>query len=181
MWFRVILEIKYHWSRCLILWHNKRGWGVDWWLIPSVFETWEVPFVKLSTFADDNMLGHRIVEFPGFETLQIADENTFLHVRANPNTLILLNVNISHTTPNSEIWDIWFALVPKFKWSFLREGIGGASILYCNVSINSLTLSKKRKSSRSMADVIKCRNHRDATKITGFDALPWLRKSTDCH
>jgi len=42
--------------------------------------------------------------------------------------LIFLNMNISYTSPNPEVRDIWFALIEDFKWSSVGEGGCGKAI-----------------------------------------------------
>jgi len=69
-----------------------------------------------------------IVEQPAFITSGISNEDTLLSIWLEGVALIFLNMNIGCASPNSEVRDIWFALIKGFKWSGVGEGGCGKAI-----------------------------------------------------
>jgi len=70
----------------------------------------------------------KIIEQPTFITSGISNKDTFLSMWLEGVVLVFLNMNIGCASPNSEVRDIWFALIEGFKWSGIGKGGCGKAI-----------------------------------------------------
>jgi len=78
-------------------------------------------------FTDASLASSGIVEQPAFITSGISNKDTFLSMWLEGVALIFLNVNIGCASPNSEVRDIWLALIEGFIWSGVgKRGCGKA-------------------------------------------------------
>ena len=85
-------------------------------------KTWEVPFIKFSSFRDASLASSGIVKQLAFVTSGIFYENAFFSMWLKRVALISLNMDIGCASPNSEVGNIWFAFVEGLKWGGVRKG-----------------------------------------------------------
>jgi len=83
-------------------------------------------------FTDASLASSGVVEQPAFITSGVSNEDTFLSMWLEGVALIFLNMNIGCTSPNSEVRDIWLALIEGFKWSGVGKRGCGKTILDMN-------------------------------------------------
>src|ERR1700761_2318675 len=90
LWWRL-----YRWDICL--W----GWGLV-----------HVMLIKISSFTDHDFLCNRIPEFPSLHSFRISNKDTFLHMPSQSFPFILLHMNISYTSPDLQMINFWFLIIP---------------------------------------------------------------------
>jgi hypothetical protein len=76
------------------------------------FSTRKVSFIKFCSFRNNNLFSNRIIKLPSLVTRWIFNKDTFLHVRFQTLSLILLHMNICQTSQAS------YGVIP------LREAVG---------------------------------------------------------
>jgi hypothetical protein len=99
-----------------------------------IFPAKEVALIKVCSLANDCLLGHWIVEFPGLVAIRISNEYTLLHVgsKTAKGTLILLNVDIGNTSPNSQSGHIRLDPIEDLIRCLCCHSRGGDPIPYMN-------------------------------------------------
>ena len=93
-----------------------------------VLESREVPFIKHSTFSNDNAFGERIEEPPTLVAVWIAQEDAFIHVGAQSTAFVLLHMNISQRAKDAQVGYVRFHPKPSFIWGCTRSCRARSSI-----------------------------------------------------
>ena len=109
-------------------WGFKNGGGDDGRSRP--LDPKEISLIKLSTLCNDRLLGSRIVKLPALVVRGVANEDAFLHVRpkAPPLSLVLLDVDIGNTPPDTKHGYIWFYTKEGLPGCFARHSRGGSPV-----------------------------------------------------